>query len=122
MKPYHANLIASAALIIFGTWAYLNMDPASRSMTVLIPVFFGVALAICGPWLKQENKVAAHVVAVLTLLISLMLIMPLRSSIGREDPDAIFRVGCMMLASVFALIVYIKSFIDVRKARQVEQQ
>jgi len=121
MKPYHANLIASVVLIVFGTWAYLNMDPASRSMTILIPVFFGVALAICGPWLKQENKSAAHAVAVLTLLITLMLIMPLRSSIGREDPDAIFRVSCMMFASVFALTVYIRSFINVRRARQNEQ-
>ncbi len=118
MKPYHANLIASATLIIFGSWAYLNMDAATRSMTVLIPVFFGLALAICSPWLKQQNKVVAHIVAVLTLLIALALIMPLRSTIGRADPDGIFRVSCMMVASLFALVIYIRSFLDVRRARQ----
>ncbi|MGK0321239.1 MAG: hypothetical protein ACI9JP_003433, partial [Granulosicoccus sp.] len=66
----------------------------------------------------KENKIVAHVVAGLTLLISIALIMPLIGSIGREDMLAVFRVGVMMAASLFALIVYIKSFMTVRQARQ----
>ncbi|MDZ4729960.1 MAG: hypothetical protein SH820_08475 [Xanthomonadales bacterium] len=118
MKPYQATILNAAILVVFGLWAYLNVAAESRSMTILIPVFFGVILALLVPLFKQENKVVAHVVAGLTLLISIALIMPLIGSIGRADMGAVLRVGVMMAASLFALVVYIKSFIAVRRARQ----
>ena len=118
MKPYKATILNSAVLVVFGLWAYMNVAAESRSMTILIPVFFGVVLALLVLPLKKENKVVAHIVAGVTLLISLALIMPMIGSIGREDMDAIFRVGVMMTASLFALFVYIKSFISARRARQ----
>lgn len=116
MKPYQATIFNAAVLVIFGLWAYLNVAAESRSTTILIPVIFGVILALLVPTFKKENKVVAHVVAGLTLLISLALIMPLMGSIGREDMLAVFRVGVMMAASLFALAVYIKSFMAVRRA------
>jgi hypothetical protein len=116
MKPYQAATLNAAVLVVFGLWAYLNVAAESRSMTILIPVFFGVALALLVPSFKKENKVIAHLVVGLTLLISLALIVPLIGSIGREDIVAVFRVGVMMAASVFALVVYIRSFIAVRRA------
>ncbi len=118
MKPFQANLLCSFALIAFGLWAYFNVAPENRSVTILIPVIFGFVLATFTPALKREGKVASHLVAVLTLLITLMLIMPLKGSIGRDDWVAVFRVGNMMLFSVFALAVYINSFMQVRKARE----
>jgi hypothetical protein len=118
MKPYQANLLNAAVLLVFGLWAYLTMAAESRSMTVLIPVFFGVVFALLTLPLKNENKIAAHAVAGLTLLIVVALLMPLMGSIGRADMDAIFRVSVMMAASLFALFIYIKSFIAVRRARQ----
>lgn len=118
MKPYQATILNATVLVVFGLWAYLNVAVESRSMTILIPVFFGIILALLVPMFKKENKVVAHAVAGLTLLISIALIMPLIGSIGREDGVAVFRVGVMMAASVFALTVYIKSFIAVRRARQ----
>lgn len=118
MKPYQATIFNAAVLVIFGLWAYLNVAAESRSMTILIPVIFGVILASLVPTFKKENKIVAHVVAGLTLLISIALIMPLIGSIGREDMVAVFRVGVMMAASLFALVVYIKSFMAVRRARQ----
>jgi len=118
MKPYLATIINAAVLVVFGLWAYLNVAAESRSMTILIPVFFGVILALLVPPFRKDNKVVAYVVAGLTLLISIALIMPLVGSIGREDMLAVFRVGVMMAASLFALVVYIKSFIAVRRARQ----
>ncbi|MFT4727225.1 MAG: hypothetical protein ACI9UN_001720 [Granulosicoccus sp.] len=118
MKPYQATIFNAAVLVVFGLWAYLNVAAESRSMTILIPVIFGVILALLVPIFKKENKIVAHVVAGLTLLISIALIMPLIGSIGREDMLAVFRVGVMMAASLFALIVYIKSFMTVRQARQ----
>lgn len=118
MKPYKATLLNAAVLVVFGLWAYLNVAAESRSMTILIPVFFGVILALLAIPFRKENKVVAHIVASVTLLISIALIMPLIGSIGREDMDAVFRVGVMMIASLFALVVYIKSFIAARRARQ----
>jgi uncharacterized protein YhhL (DUF1145 family) len=118
MKPYQATILNAAVLVVFGLWAYLNVAAESRSMTILIPVFFGVVLALLVLPLKKENRVVAHVVAGVTILISIALIMPLKGSIGRDDMDAVFRVGVMMAASLFALVVYIRSFITARRARQ----
>jgi uncharacterized protein YhhL (DUF1145 family) len=118
MKPYQATILNATVLVVFGLWAYLNVAAESRSMTILIPVFFGVVLALLVLPLKKENKLVAHVVVGVTLLISIALIMPLKGSIGRDDMDAVFRVGVMMAASLFALLVYIKSFITARRARQ----
>lgn len=118
MKPYQANLLNAGVLLVFGLWAYFTMAAESRSMTVLIPVFFGVVFAVLTLPLKKENKIAAHAVAGLTLLLIAALLVPLMGSIGRADVDAIFRVGGMMAASLFALVIYIKSFIAVRRARQ----
>ena len=120
MKPYQATILNAAVLIVFGLWAYLNVAAESRSITILIPVIFGVVLALLALPFKKENKVVAHIVVGLTLLLSIALIMPLTSSIGRDDVDAVFRVGVMMAVSLFALVVYIKSFIAARRARQSE--
>ena len=118
MPAFKANLINALVLIVFGSWAYLNMATESRSMTVLIPVFFGVVLASLTPSIKKENKIAAHVGVLLTALIAVALIMPLMGSINREDMLAVFRVGTMMLFSIFSLAIFVKSFIEIRKARQ----
>jgi uncharacterized protein YhhL (DUF1145 family) len=118
MKPYQATILNAAVLIVFGLWAYLNVAVESRSITILIPVIFGVVLALLVVPFKKENKVVAHIVAGLTLLLSIALIMPLTSSFGRDAMDAVFRVGVMMAVSLFALVVYIKSFIAARRARQ----
>ncbi len=117
MKPYQATVLNATVLIVFGLWAYLSVAAESRSMTILIPVFFGVVLALLVPPFKKENKIVAHVVVVLTLLIAVALIMPLKGSISRDDMVAVFRVGAMLAVSVFALLIYIKSFINVRRAR-----
>ncbi len=86
-------------------------------MTILIPVLFSVVLALLVPPFKKENKTVAHVVVVLTLLIAVALIMPLKGSISRDDMVAVFRVGVMLAVSVFALVIYFKSYIDERRAR-----
>jgi len=119
MKPHKATIFNSAVLVVFGLWAYLNVAAESRSVTILIPVIFGVILALLVPFFKEDNKVVAHAVAGLTLLIAVALIMPLIGSIGRDDMVAVFRVGVMMAASLFALVVYIRSFIAIRRARQI---
>ena len=120
MKPFQANLINAIILIAFGAWAYLSNAAEDRSLTALIPAAFGVIFLLLTPALKKEGKVVAHVVVLLTLLIIGALIMPMKGALGREDTLAVIRVGIMWLSSVFAMVVFIRSFIAVRRARQLE--
>lgn len=111
-----ANLLNALVLITMPIWAYLTSD--NPSFTALIPAGFGLALILCQPGVKSENKAIAHVAVLLTLVVLVALVMPMRGAIGREDPLAIVRVGLMMLTSVVAMIAFIRSFIAARKARE----
>ena len=116
MKPFQANLVNAAVLIILGLWGYLGSE--TPSATALIPVGFGVIFALAPPPFKKENKVVAHIIVLLTLLIIIALFMPLRGALGRGDTIAAARVGIMIATSIVAMVIYIKSFIDARKARE----
>lgn len=116
MKPFQANLVNAAVLIILGLWGYLGSE--TPSPTALIPVGFGVIFALATPPFKKENKVVAHIIVLFTLLIIIALFMPLRGALGRGDTIAAVRVGIMIATSVVAMVIYIKSFIDARKARE----
>ncbi len=116
MKPFQANLVNAAVLIVLGLWGYLGSETPSH--TALIPVGFGVIFALATPPFKKENKVVAHIIVLLTLLIIIALFMPLRGALGRGDTIAAVRVGIMIATSIVAMVIYIKSFIDARKARE----
>ena len=116
MKPHVANLLNAVVLIAMGLWGYLGSETPSN--TALIPVVAGVILLICNNWVKKENKVVAHIAVLLTLLIVVSLFMPFKGAIGRGDNMAAIRVGVMILTGIIALIAFIKSFIDARKARE----
>ena len=119
MKPYIANLINAGVLIAVGLLGYFGLE--TKAPTALIPVGFGALFLIMHPWMKKENKVVAHIVVVLTLLLILMLMgMPLRKAIANSNTGATVRLGAMILAGIFAMVSYIKSFRDVRKAREAE--
>jgi hypothetical protein len=79
---------------------------------------FGVAFILMNPPLRRENKVVAHIVVVLTLLIIIALIMPLRGAIGRGDTMGMVRVVIMMVSSAVAMGVFVNSFIQARRARK----
>lgn len=115
MNAYTAHLINSVVLILMGGWGYF----ATSSKTALIPVLFGVVLLSLSNGVKLENKAIAHVVVLLTLLVFGSLIAkPLLSAINDGDTLGTIRVGAMVLTSLLALIYFIKSFIDARKARK----
>ena len=115
MNAYTAHLINSVALILIGGWGYF----ATSSNTALIPVLFGVVLLSLSNGVKLENKAIAHVVVVLTLLVFVALVAkPLISAINDGDTLGTIRVGIMSLTSLIALIFFIKSFIDARKAKK----
>lgn len=114
MNAYTAHLINSVALILMGGWGYF----ATSSKTALIPVLFGVVLLSLSNGVKLENKAIAHVAVVLTLLVFGSLVAkPLLSAINDGDTLGTVRVGIMVLTSLLALIFFVKSFIDARKAR-----
>ena len=115
MKPFQANLLNAIVLIAMGLWGYFSADKPSN--TALIPVAFGVIFALVTPPFRKENKIVAHIVVLLTFLLLIALIMPLRGAITRGDSMAIMRVGLMMATTLIALIIFVKSFIDARKAR-----
>ena len=116
MNPYNANLINAILLIILGAWGYFGSEDPST--TALIPVAFGLVFALSSPLFKKGNKLVVHLVVALTFLLVIALFMPLKGAIERNDTLAIIRVGIMLLGSIFALAVFVKSFIDARKARQ----
>jgi len=119
MKPFQANILNAAVLIIMGLWGYFSSE--NPSMTALIPVVFGVLFLIATPPFKNDNKVVAHIIVLLTFLLILMIIgKPMMSAIDSGDNMRIFRSGAMVLSGIIAMIFFIKNFIDVRKARQAE--
>ena len=117
MKPYQINTINGIVLIAMGLWGYFSAGE-NASPTAFIPVAFGVIFLILSPSFKKENKAVAHIVVLLTLLLIIALFMPLKGRISAEDTIGIVRVGIMIVVSIVAMVIYIKSFIDARKARE----
>ena len=113
MVPFVYTIINAVALISLGLWGYISSD--NPSMTALIPVISGIIFLALSKGMKNENKVVAHIVVILTLVIFVALIKPLTAAFSRSDTAAETRVIIMMLTSLAAIISYIKSFIDARK-------
>ena len=117
MKAHTASLINALVLIGFGLWAYFGSETPSK--TAFIPVGFGAVILSLYRGVKKEDKIIAHVAVLLTLLILGGLVKPLTAAIGREDGLAIARVSVMIASTLFALVFFIKSFVDVRRARKL---
>jgi len=115
MTAHRASVINAEVLILCSAWAFIAIGGASY--TALIPGGFGVALLCCHKGLKREDKLISHVAAALTLLALVALLMPLSSALGSGNGWRMLRVGLMVASSVFALIYFIKSFRDARRAR-----
>ena len=115
MKANTVSLINSIVLISMGLWGYFESD--SRPITTLIPVIFGVILLLINSGVKKENKIAAHVAVLLTLLILIGLVKPFLGTLDRGNITGILRVSLMILTSLWAMITFIQSFISARKSK-----
>jgi len=113
MQPWRANFINGVILAIMGLWAGLT----SASPTAFIPLAFGIIFLICTPFMQKGNKVVAHIVVLLTLMVIIALIKPLTGAIGRGSMLSTIRLIVMIFSCAVAMVVFIKSFIDVRKGR-----
>jgi len=118
MNAASANLLNGIVLIAMSLWGYFSSE--SPSPTAFIPAAFGAIFLICTPMIRKHNKVVAHIAVLLTLLVILALFMPLKGAMGRGDNMAMLRIGLMIATSVLAMIAFIKSFRDARKAREAE--
>ena len=115
MKPHVSSFISAIILILVGSWSYFSSD--TRSVTALIPVFIGLVLLVLNSGIKRENKIISHIAVVLTILVLIGLVKPLIGAIDRESSMGIFRVLLMIVFVIYALISFVKSFIDARKAK-----
>ncbi|MEM6843350.1 MAG: hypothetical protein AAF944_24450 [Bacteroidota bacterium] len=120
MKAYQASLLNAIALVALSLWGYFSSD--TPSLTALIPTAIGVILLLLNPGVRRENKVVAHIAVVLTLLILFGLVRPLTGALDRGDTAAVIRVAVMLLTTVLAMIFFVKSFIDARRARKETAQ
>ena len=118
MNPGNVSLLNAIVLVVLGLAGYFFSDKPSP--TAFIPVVFGVVLLACNPGVRSHNKAVAHIAVLATLLILLGLAMPLKGAFGRGDGAAIGRVSVMIITTLFAMVVFIRSFIDGRKAKQAE--
>ena len=115
---YLSSLVNALLLVVVGIWGYI----AGGSVTALIPVAFGLILLILYPSVKKEAMVPAHLAVLLTLIVTIALFKPLNAAWIRSDGPAIFRTALMFTSSAFALICFIKSFSDVRRARKLKEE
>ena len=113
MKAYHASFINGTTFFGLGLWGYLGSD--APSPTALIPVFVGIVILILNTGVKQENKIVAHIVVLLTFLMLIGLIKPLMGAISRSNALAIIRVSAMYVSALLAMVYFIKSFREARK-------
>ena len=110
MNAHTASLVNAILLISVGGWGYLE----SGSPTSLIPVVIGIILVLLNKGIKKQNKIVAHI-AVLVTLLGFALIMPLMKALDDGRNDAILRILIMLSSSVYAMVFFVRSFIQARK-------
>ena len=118
MSIGNISLLNAVVLIAFGLWGYFGSEDPSA--TAFIPVAAGGILLACNPGVHKKNKTIAHIAVLVTLLILLGLLMPLKGAVGRSDAMAITRVAVMLITTAWALYAFIQSFIEVRKQKSNE--
>ncbi|MEM7733698.1 MAG: hypothetical protein AAF280_13095 [Pseudomonadota bacterium] len=116
MTPHTANMINAIVLVLCSVWAYLT--PEFSYWTALVPAGVGLALLVCNPGVKAQNKVIAHIAVTLTLAIFLLLLVPFFKAMGEGNVMSILRVGLMLATCILAKVAFIKSFRDARRARE----
>ena len=118
------TIAGGAILIALGLIGYFGTSMVS--WTALIPAFFGVLLAVLGGLaLKEERRKHAMHAAVVVGLIGFVggafsFFRPLLAG-GELNPTAATLQALMALTCAVFVALCVKSFIDVRRARNLER-
>lgn len=117
MKPVLVNTMNATILIISGLYGYfwVSTPGGEHSPTALIPAAFGIVLAALGFFWAKSPKVISHIAVVLTLVLFIMCAMRL-AKVDSWGPKAAIFLVCTF-SNLFALVIFIKSFIDARRSR-----
>jgi len=118
------SIVFGVLLIALGMWGYFGTG--TTSLTALIPAAFGILLAGCGAFARNEKnlKMAMHIAATLGLVgflgsVSGLLKLPALLSGGEvARPDAVIARSIMAGLCLVFLVLCVKSFIDARRARK----
>jgi hypothetical protein len=118
MKAATANLFNALVLIAAGVYGYfcITASDGSHSWTALIPAAFGLLFLILHKGVASGNKIIAHTVVVLVLVLLVMCIMRFVKVDGWNAKKYVF-LACI-ISNAIALIAFIGSFITARKNRQ----
>ncbi|HRE40194.1 MAG TPA: hypothetical protein PLG90_02590 [Ignavibacteria bacterium] len=106
MNNFKMMLFNALVLIVLGIIVYVNAE--TKSPTALIPIIAGAILLILSIPTRNGNKIAAHIGVVLTLLIAIALIMPIRRT------GNVYIVA-MCIISFIAFVYYVIGFIKRKK-------
>jgi hypothetical protein len=110
-NPKKATFITSVTLISISIIGYL----ITCAPTALIPSAFGILMLLCYYFYDKNNKLFAHIILALLILVFIALFTPLNKRIDASDMWGIFRVSMMQLVSLYSIICFIYSFIEARK-------
>ena len=106
-------------ILLIGLGVILYISTGSKSLTAMIPSFFGLPILLCGIIARNENKrkMAAHIAVLFGLLGTLGgLGMGMKKIITNDVGAAAVGMVTMGLICLFYIIACIKSFIAARKA------
>ena len=115
MKAATANLLNAFVLIAAGLYGYFGVAAAdgSHSYTALIPAAFGLLFLILHKGVASANKIIAHVVVVLTLVLLIMCIMRF-VKVEQWDAKKYIFLACI-ISNAIALVAFIGSFVAARR-------
>ena len=133
MAPF--TIGAGTLLIALGAWGYLGTEPDHRSMTALIPAFFGLALVLLG-FLAFKEHLRKHVMHLAAMIGLIGLVVPLARSAGSvpellregrvikkindQDRDMTRAVVSQLAMAGICLVfvgLCVNSFVQARRAR-----
>ncbi len=111
IHPKKATFITSITLIIISLVSYF----IKSSPTALIPFAISILMLICYYFYDKNNKVFAHIILALLLLVFIALFMPLTKRLDANDIFGILRIALMQLVSLYTIVCFVFSFIEARK-------
>jgi hypothetical protein len=118
MKAAQANLLNAMVLLAAGLYGYFMIltPEGTHAITALIPAVFGIIFLALQKGVATQNKIIAHVVVVLTLVLLIICAMRFLKIEDWGAKKYLF-LACIVSNAV-ALVAFIGSFIAARKNRQ----